>query len=211
MSRKTGCRFSETAHAQTKKMGRMTVPRGVVVLPDNWRYDGSSHQIRRRSKRSSQGRRRAHSRQGPLYRRPFATACAARADAALAACACEIHHQRRQGPRDAGRVADSDRGRGRRSRRSAVPVQPGNRSVHRPAIPDPRQGRGAPCRRRRGLRGRRYHRPGPRRDRGDRRQMDAAAGGGRPCQRRQAGCAAGLARQARQRAVRCADRRQEGG
>ena len=106
--------------------------------------------------------------------------------------------------------ADSDRGRGRRSRRSAVPVQPGNRSVHRPAIPDPRQGRGAPCRRRRGLRGRRYHRPGPRRDRGDRRQMDAAAGGGRPRQRRQAGRAAGLARPARQRAVRRADRRQEG-
>ena len=109
-----------------------------------------------------------------------------------------------------GVAADSDRGRRRRSRRSAVPVQPGNRSVHRPAISDPRQGRGAPCRRRRGLRGRRYHRPGPRRDRGDRRQMDAAAGGGRRRQRRQAGRAAGLARQARQRAVRRAGRRQEG-
>ena len=79
-----------------------------------------------------------------------------------------------------------------------------------PPYPILAEGRGAPCRRRRRLRGRRYHRPGPRRDRGDRRQMDAAAGGGRPRQRRQAGRAAGLARQARQRAVRRADRRQEG-
>ena len=52
--------------------------------------------------------------------------------------------------------ADPDGGRRRRSRRPAVPVQPGNRSVHRPALSDPAEGRGAPCRRRRRLRGRRH-------------------------------------------------------
>ena len=146
----------------------MTVPRNVIMLSDNWRYDGSSHQIRRRSKRSPQGRRRAHSRQGPLHRRPFAAARDARADAALAACACEIHHQRHQGPRDAGRVADPDR----RRRRDLgdlpclfnLEVDP----FTGPPYPILAEGRGAPCRRRRGLRGRRHHRPGPRRDRGDR-------------------------------------------
>ena len=52
---------------------------------------------------------------------------------------------------------------------------------------------------------------GPRRGRGDRGRMDAAAGGGRRRQCGQAGRAAGLARSSRQRAVRRADRRQEGG
>ena len=63
----------------------------------NWRYDGS-HQIRRRSKRAAQGRRRAHSRQGPLYRRPRAVGLAACAGAALAACAREIHHRCERAP-----------------------------------------------------------------------------------------------------------------
>ncbi len=45
-----------------------------------------------------------------------------------------------RGPRHAGRGVDSDRGRCRRTRRSALPVQSGERSVHRPAIPDRRQG-----------------------------------------------------------------------
>ena len=100
-------------HAQIIRGRRTTVRGTVVMLHDNWRYDGSSHQVRRRSKRPPQGRRRAHSRQGPLYRRSLAGAGAARADAALAACAREIHHQRHQGPRDAGRGIDPDRGRSR--------------------------------------------------------------------------------------------------
>ena len=79
-----------------------------------------------------------------------------------------------------------------------------------PPYPILAQGRGAPCRRRRRLRGRRHHRSGARRDRGDRGQLDAAAGGGRRRQRGQEGRAAGLARPCRQRAVRRADRRQEG-
>ena len=137
-------------------------------------------------------------------------ACDARAGAALAARACEIHHRCRPRPRPAGGGHDPD-GRGRQgSRRSAVPVQPGSRSVHRPALSDPRPRRGAPCRRCRRLRGRRDHRSGPRCDRGDRGRLDAAAGGGRRRQRGEEGRAAGLARSCRQRAVRRADRRQEG-
>ena len=78
------------------------------------------------------------------------------------------------------------------------------------ALSDPRPRRGAPCRRRRRLRGRRNHRSGPRCDRGDRGQLDAAAGGDRRRQCGEEGRAAGLARPSRQRAVRRADRRQEG-
>ena len=79
-----------------------------------------------------------------------------------------------------------------------------------PPYADPGPRRGAPCRRCRCLRGRGHDRSGPRRDRGHRGQLDAAAGGGRRCQCRQEGRAAGLARACRQRAVRRADRRQEG-
>ena len=79
-----------------------------------------------------------------------------------------------------------------------------------PPYPILAQGRGAPCRRRRRLRRRRHHRSGARCDRGDRGQLDAAAGGGRRRQCGQEGRAAGLARASRQRAVRRADRRQEG-
>ena len=51
---------------------------------------------------------------------------------------------------------------------------------------------------------------GPRCDRGDRREVDAAAGGGRRAQCGEAGRAAGLAQSCRQRAVRRSGRRQEG-
>ena len=67
-----------------------------------------------------------------------AAACDACAGAALAACAREIHHQCHQGPRPAGRRRDPDRRRRQGSRRPAVPVQSGSRSVHRPALSDPR-------------------------------------------------------------------------
>ena len=70
-------------------------------------------------------------------------------------------------------------GRRQGSRRSSLPVQSRSRSVHRPALSDPRPGRGAPCRRCRRVRRGGNHRSGPRRDRGHRGRMDAAAGGGR--------------------------------
>ena len=143
------------------------------------RYDGCSHQVRRRSKRAAQGRRRADSRQGPLYRRSRAAGLDACAGAALAACPREIHHQCHPRQEPAGRRCDPDGGRRQGSRRAALPVQPGSRSVHRPALCDPRPRRGAPCRRCHSLRGRRHRRSGPRRDRGHRGQLDAAAGGDR--------------------------------
>ena len=90
--------------------------------------------------------------------------------------------------------ADPDGGGRQGSRRSALPVQSRSRSLHRSALSDPRRGRGAPCRRRRRLRGRRHHRSCARRDRGDRGQLDAAAGGDRRRQRGEEGRAAGLAR-----------------
>ena len=77
--------------------GLMPFARAVVPLhygvttAGNRRQDGCSRQIRRRSKRPSQGGRCTHPRQGPLHRRRRAAAGTARADAALAACACQVH------------------------------------------------------------------------------------------------------------------------
>ena len=136
---------------------------------------------------------------------------AARADAALAACACEIHHRCQPRPAALPGVgailtADDVADLGDLPCLFNFEVDP----FTGPPYPILAEGRGAPCRRRRRLRGRRDRRPGARRDRGDRGQMDAAAGGGRRRQRRQEGRAAGLAGSCRQRAVRRADRRQEG-
>ena len=114
--------------------------------------------FRRRSKRASQGRRCADSRQGPLYRRLRAAAVAACAGAALAACPCEIHHQCHAAP-------------------AACPASPLILTAEDvkdlgdlpclfnledpftgPPYPILAEGRSPPCRRRRGVRGRRHHR-----------------------------------------------------
>ena len=111
------------------------------------------------------------------YGRPRAGGRAARGGAALAACACALsHHGCREGARAAGRArwcspaptpqsSATCRARGRSPERQ-------DRGA---ALSDAGARRGAPCRRRGRLRGRRHDRAGARRRRGDRGRMGAAA------------------------------------
>src|SRR5258707_15171932 len=97
---------------------------------DGNRRENGSHQIRRRSKRGAQGRRRIDSRQGPLHRRPCAgdPSCPR---AALTPCAREMGGGWGGGGGGGGGWGDPHRRRREGSRRSAMPVQSGSRSVHR--------------------------------------------------------------------------------